>query len=106
MTPVMARQKHDRQASDAAAPDLRRRLAPRTGNGLLARILKPGQIIDAGAADDAENRLRHAFPFSIRSAALARGRNSKRVSSPILMGEYVADKNAGNARDSTRTDLT
>src|SRR6202035_5167202 len=61
MTLVVARQEHDRQARDAAVTHRRRRLAPRARNRLLARILEPRQVVDAGAADNAEDRFRHGF---------------------------------------------
>ena len=59
VTLVVARQKHDRQSGDVAVPHRRRRFAPRAGDRLLAHVLQPRQVINAGTADNAKNRLRH-----------------------------------------------
>ena len=56
---VVARQEHHRQAGDLADAQRRRRLAPRARDALLAHILEPRQIVDAGAADDAEHGFGH-----------------------------------------------
>ena len=63
---VVARQEHDRQAGNRAAPQGCRRFTPGTPDHLFASVLQPRQIVDAGAADDAQYRLRHACstPFA------------------------------------------
>ena len=61
---VVARQEHHRQAGDLADAQRARRLAPRARDALLAHILKPRQVVDAGAADDAEDRFGHGTPQS------------------------------------------
>ena len=57
---VVAREEHHRQAGDLADAQRRRRLAPRALDALLAHVLQARQIVDAGAADDAEHGLGHA----------------------------------------------
>src|SRR5262249_57233340 len=51
---VVAREKHHRRARDLAHAQRRRRLAPRAFDRPLPHLLEPRQIVDAGAADDAE----------------------------------------------------
>ncbi len=67
---VVARQEHHRQAGDLADAQRRRRLAPRARDPLLAHVLEPRQIVDAGAADDAEDGFGHG-------AASRKPRNAK-----------------------------
>ena len=57
---VVARQEHDRQAGDLADAQGPGRLAPGAFDALLAHVLQARQIVDAGAADDAENGFGHA----------------------------------------------
>src|SRR3954447_11604477 len=64
MALVVTRQKYDRQTSDGATAYRRRGLSPRTGNCFLPRVLQPGQIVNAGPADDPKNSLRHASPLT------------------------------------------
>ncbi len=59
MALVVARQEHDRQARDLADPQRRRRLAPRALDPARARLLKTGQIVDPGTADDPEHGFGH-----------------------------------------------
>ena len=72
MALVVARHEDDRQAVDLADAERARRLAPRRRNALLAHILQTRQVVDAGAADNAENRFRHASFVSL----FVRGRSS------------------------------
>src|SRR5262249_57990851 len=44
---------------DLAHAQRRRRLAPRTLDRLLPHLLEPRQVVDAGAADDAEHGFGH-----------------------------------------------
>jgi len=59
---TVARQEHD--LVSPARPDAQhvRRFAPGRPDALLAHVLDAGQVVDAGAADDAEDRLAHS-PF-------------------------------------------
>src|SRR6266849_5086117 len=61
MTLVVPRQKDHRQAGDLADKERRRRLAPWALDRLAPYFFEPRQVVDAGAADDAENRFGH-FP--------------------------------------------
>ena len=65
---VVTRQKHHGQARDLADAQRRRRLAPGAFDALLAHVHEPGQIIDAGTADDAENGFGH-LEFSLARVA-------------------------------------
>ena len=56
---VVPRQEHDRQACDDAARQGCGRLAPGALDGLLADVLQPRQVVDAGSADDAKHGTRH-----------------------------------------------
>jgi hypothetical protein len=58
---VMARQKHHRCARDLADAQRCRRLAPRAPDRPLPHLFEPRQVIDAGAADDAEHGFGHGF---------------------------------------------
>src|SRR5207302_371680 len=70
MTAVVAREEDDRQARDLADAQRRRRLAPRACDARLAHVLKPGQVVDARAADHAEHRLGHdGFPYALKIAS-------------------------------------
>ena len=51
---VVARQEDHRRARDLAHAQRRRRLAPRAFDRPPPHLLEPRQIVDAGAADDAE----------------------------------------------------
>ena len=62
MALVVTRQEDDRQAGDIADAQRRRGLPPRAGDVLFADILQPRQIVDAGAADNAEYGVRHLSP--------------------------------------------
>ena len=55
MALVVARQKHDGQPRDLADAQGAGRLAPRAFDALFARLLQARQVVDAGAADDAEH---------------------------------------------------
>ena len=59
MALVVARQEHHRQAGDLADAQRARRLAPGARDALLAHVLQARQIVDAGAADDAEDCFGH-----------------------------------------------
>src|SRR6202022_652490 len=61
---VVARQKHDRRAGNLADAQRRRGLAPWALDLPLPHLLQPRQVVDAGAADDAEHGLGHFFPIS------------------------------------------
>ena len=74
----VARQEHHRQAGDLADAQRRRRLAPRAGDALLAHLFQPGQVVDAGPADDAEDGFGHVHLSSC--SARARTHKSKSVS--------------------------
>src|SRR5262249_2775011 len=56
---VVPRQEHDGEAGELADAQRRRRYAPRAGDALLAHVHEPRQVVDAGAADDAEDGLGH-----------------------------------------------
>ena len=56
MAASMAGQEDDLGAADAADPQAVRGLAPGRADALLAHVLEPGQVIDAGPADHAEHR--------------------------------------------------
>jgi hypothetical protein len=55
----MARQEHDRQTGDLSGDQGGGRYAPGAANGLALRARKSRQIIDAGAADNTQNRFCH-----------------------------------------------
>src|SRR5262249_42301069 len=54
-----AREKHHLRARDLTHAQRRRRLAPWALDLLLPRLRKPRQVVDAGAADDAEHGFGH-----------------------------------------------
>ena len=57
MAAAVARQEHEIDALEGTEQKLVRRLAPRAGHALPARILKARDVVNAAAADDSEDRL-------------------------------------------------
>ena len=103
---VVARQEHDRQAGDLADAQRRRRLAPRARHPLLAHVLEARQVVDAGAADDAEDGTRPLRrPRSIsrtRACAPRRARRGAVVSRGAARSRSRARRRSGRARASCR----
>src|ERR1700730_10990512 len=85
MALAVTRQKHDRKPGDAATTQRRRRLAPGTLDRLLARVLQPRQVVNAGAADNTKHRFYH-----IRSIAPFRGLQSGTNGLPIARFQSYA----------------
>src|SRR5215203_3077740 len=92
MPAPMARQEHDFGSAEAPDPQRVRSLAPGRSDPLLARILEAGKVVDARAADDAEDGLGHALDviraeLHSSSSGGAEGgdpRTSGRVGRPFL----------------------
>ncbi len=59
VAPAVPRQEHDVRAAGATDAQPVRRLAPGRVDALLAHVLDAGQVVEAGAADDAEHCLGH-----------------------------------------------
>src|SRR5262249_20629081 len=64
MSLAVPRQERYRQPVDDAACQRRGRLSPGALDGLVADVLQPRQVVDAGSADDAKHGLRHDFSCS------------------------------------------
>src|SRR5207247_283296 len=82
---AMPRQKYDRQPGDHAMPDRSRGLAPRALDRLVADILQPRQVVDAGSTDNAKHGIRHDCSPEYLSFAPVRP-NTRRV----RMFDYTA----------------
>src|SRR5262245_12168093 len=94
MAAIVARHEDDRQPGNLADPQRAGWFAPRGPDALLAHILKARQIVNARAANDAENRLHAEFlqPKSKRApcGALSSSlhlRSGVNVRPHLLLGE-------------------
>jgi hypothetical protein len=103
---VVARQKHDRQAVDLADPQRPRRLAPRAFDALLAHLGEARQVVNAGAADDAEHGFRHVAalpaPLVSKNKCPAQGRAS-RIHGRPYRGQALSSSFSGWAFTSAHT---
>ena len=59
MAAAVARQEHEVHALEGSEQQLVGRLAPRAFDALPARVFEARNVVDAAAADDAENRFCH-----------------------------------------------
>src|SRR5256885_7215735 len=69
MSLAMPRQKYDRQSRDDAMPTRSGSLPPGAVNGLVADVLQPRQVVDAGSANNAKHGIRHGYSQNISRAA-------------------------------------
>src|SRR5262245_41251603 len=90
---VVARQEHDGEASDLTHAQGRRGLAPGAAHAARARLFEPREIINAGAADDAQDGFGHAVTMSI---AISLGRQTQDPESGMADVEQL-----GHARRAT-----
>src|SRR5262249_13205007 len=90
MTSVMARQEDHRQAPDLADAQLAGRLAPRALDAAAAHLPEAGQVVDAGATNDAEHGSGHAVPAPC-PLVIASDANQSRIRFEIAGGDcFVA----------------